>query len=132
MQYSLLSLIPLLLSHLDDAGDPDLANLSTKLKRATSLKTSDRVSLLTYMGLPLQIFCEGMFFGPYTPLQMIEVLEAEGTRGYLIGSTNGLFLQRKERHTDLIVNVRTTSPPTFPICLFWGELFLVHWRLIVD
>lgn len=105
MQFSLLSLIPLLLSYLDDSGDPKLSNLTNSLKRATSLKTSDRVSLLTYMGLPLQIFCQGMFFGPYTPLQQIDMLEHEGTRGYLIGSTNGLFLQRKERYADIIVNV---------------------------
>jgi hypothetical protein len=105
MQYSLLSLIPLLLSYLDDSGDPKLNNLPNKVKRATSLKTSDRASLLSYMGLPLQIFCQGMFFGPYTPLQQIDMLENEGTKGYLIGSTNSLFLQRKERHADLVVNV---------------------------
>jgi Transport protein Avl9 len=105
MQYSLLSLIPLLLSYLDDSGDPKLNNLPNQLKRATSLKTSDRLSLLSYMGLPLQIFCQGMFFGPYTPLQQIDMLENEGTKGYLIGSTNSLFLQRKERHADIVVNV---------------------------
>jgi hypothetical protein len=105
MQYSLLSLIPLLLSYLDDSGDPKLSNLTNSIKRATSLKTSDRMSLLSYMGLPLQIFCQGMFFGPYTPLQQIDMLEDEGTRGYLVGSTNGLFLQRKDRHADIIVNV---------------------------
>ena len=105
MQYSLLSLIPLLLSYLDDSGDPKLGNLTDTLKRATSLKTSDRMSLLSYMGLPLQIFCQGMFFGPYTPLQQIDMLEDDGTRGYLIGSTNSLFLQRRERHADIVVNV---------------------------
>ena len=105
MQYSILSLIPLLLTYLDDSGDPRLNNLPNKLKRATSLKTSDRLSLLSYMGLPLQIFCQGMFFGPYTPLQQIDMLENEGTKGYLIGSTNSLFLQRRERHADLVVNV---------------------------
>lgn len=105
MQYSLLSLIPLLLLYLDDSGDPKLSNLTDSLKRATSLKTSDRSSLLSYMGLPLQIFCQGMFFGPYTPLQQIDMLENEGTKGYLIGSTNSLFLQRKERHADIVVNV---------------------------
>jgi hypothetical protein len=57
------------------------------------------------MGLPLQIFCQGMFFGPYTPLQQIDMLENEGTRGYLIGTTNSLFLQRKEKHADIVVNV---------------------------
>ena len=107
MEYSLLSLIPLLLSYLDDSGDPKLSNLTNSIKRATSLRTSDRTSLLLYMGLPLQIFCQGMFFGPYTPLQQIDMLEHEGTRGYLIGTTNSLFLQRKERHADVIVNVRS-------------------------
>jgi Transport protein Avl9 len=108
MQYSLLSLIPLLLSYLDDSGDPKLSNLTNSLKRATSLKTSDRGSLLSYMGLPLQIFCQGMFFGPYTPLQQIDMLEDEATKGYLIGSTNSLFLQRRDKHADIIVNVRLT------------------------
>jgi Transport protein Avl9 len=110
MQYSLLSLIPLLLSWLDDSGDPKLDNLSTRIKRATSLKSSDRVSLLTYMGLPLQIFSHGMFFGPYTPLQQVDMLENEDTKGYLIGSTNSLFLQRRERHADILVNVIPTPP----------------------
>ena len=105
MQYSLLSLIPLLLPHLDDSGDPKLSNLTNSLKKATSLKSSDRKSLFSYMGLPLQIFCRGMFFGPYTPLQQIDMLEDEGTKGYLIGCTNTLFVQRKERHADIIVNV---------------------------
>ena len=108
MQYSLLSLIPLLLSNLDDSGHPTLNNLSIKLKQATSLKSSDRLSLLQYMGLPLQIFSKGMLFGPYTPLQQIDMLENENTKGYLIGSTNSLFLQRKERHADIIVNVPLT------------------------
>src|SRR5271170_3017833 len=105
MQYSLLSLIPLLLYYLDDSGDPKLGNFTGSIKKASSLKTSDRMSLLGYMGLPLQIFCQGMFFGPYTPLQQIDMLEDDGTRGYLIGSTNGLFLQRRDRHADIVVNV---------------------------
>jgi Transport protein Avl9 len=109
MQYSLLSLIPRLLSHLDDSGDPKLDNLTATVKKATSLRTSDRLSLLGYMGLPLQIFCRGMFFGPYTPLQQIDMLEDETTKGYLIGSTNSLFLQRRERHADIIVNVPLLS-----------------------
>jgi len=111
MQYSLLSLIPLLLSYLDDAGDPKLNNLTNSIKPPTSLKTSDRLSLLAYMGLPLQLFCQGMFFGPYTPLQQIDMLEHEGTKGYLIGTTNSLFLQRKERHADILVNVLSPSSP---------------------
>jgi|SRR5579859_3336960 len=114
MQYSLLSLFPLLLSHLQDSGSPRLSNLPDTVKRATSLKTSDRMSLLSYMGMPLQIFAQGCFFGPYTPLQMIEMLEG-GARGYLIGVTNSLFLQRRERHADIVVNVR--SPIPGPACV---------------
>ena len=105
MQYSLLSLIPLLLSHLDDSGEPNLSNLTNTLKKPTSLRTSDRFSLLRYMGLPLQVFSKGLFFGPYAPLQQIDMLEDEGTKGYLIGSTNSLFVQRRERHADIIINI---------------------------
>lgn len=57
-----------------------------------------------------------MFFGPYTPLQQIDMLEDEGTRGYLIGSTNGLFLQRRDRHADIVVNVA----PQYPLLLCGG------------
>jgi hypothetical protein len=65
-----------------------LAEIKNLLKRATSLKSSDRLSLIPYMGLPLQIFCRGMFLGLYTPLQQIDMLENEDTKGYLIGTTN--------------------------------------------
>jgi Transport protein Avl9 len=56
MQFSLISLIPGLIRNLQDCADPDLDNYEKKLVKPTSLKSSDRNSLLTYMGLPLQIF----------------------------------------------------------------------------
>lgn len=56
MQFSLISLIPGLIRNLQDCADPDLDYYETKLVKPTSLKTSDRNSLLAYMGLPLQIF----------------------------------------------------------------------------
>ena len=56
MQFALISLIPGLLSHLQDCAGPELDNNEKTLLRPTSLRTSDRNSLLSYMGLPLQIF----------------------------------------------------------------------------
>lgn len=56
MQFSLLSLIPGLIRNLQDSADPELNSYETSLSKPTSLRTSDRNSLLCYMGLPLQIF----------------------------------------------------------------------------
>jgi hypothetical protein len=56
MQFSLISLIPGLIRNLQDCADPDLDSYEKHLVKPASLKSSDRNSLLTYMGLPLQIF----------------------------------------------------------------------------
>ena len=56
MQFSLISLIPGLIRNLQDCADPELDNYVRNLEKPTSLRTSDRNSLLNYMGLPLQIF----------------------------------------------------------------------------
>jgi hypothetical protein len=56
MQFSLVSLIPGLIRNLQDCADPELDSYERNLVQPTSLKTSDRNSLLSYMGLPLQIF----------------------------------------------------------------------------
>jgi len=45
-----------LLMNLSDAGGPELDFRSEKAKRPTSLRTSDRNSLLRYVGLPLHTF----------------------------------------------------------------------------
>ncbi len=55
-QFSLISLIPGLLRNLQDSAGPELDNYEKSLSTPTSLRTSDRNSLLSYMGLPLQIF----------------------------------------------------------------------------
>ena len=73
-QYSLISLLPGLcdcsrqtrslissrikglLQALDDCGSPPLATRASTLTRPTSLRTSDRKSMLAYVGLPLDIF----------------------------------------------------------------------------
>jgi len=56
MQFSLISLIPGLIRNLQDCADPEMDNYEKNLVKATSVKLSDRSSLLAYMGLPLQIF----------------------------------------------------------------------------
>ncbi|OLL21666.1 Late secretory pathway protein AVL9 [Neolecta irregularis DAH-3] len=110
LQYSLISLLPLLLENLVDAAHPDYNSLEHSIKKANTLKTSDRASLFAYMGLPIQVFCKvrGVFFGPYCPLQQLDLLEA--SRAYIIGTTNSLFLERKDhQHADIVINIDTGS-----------------------
>ncbi|KJZ79777.1 hypothetical protein HIM_00491 [Hirsutella minnesotensis 3608] len=115
VQFALISLIPGLLRNLQDCSDPELHSYETKLSRPTSLQSSNRSSLLSFMGLPLQIFGKGSFFGPYTPLQQLDILADFGTKSYLVGSTNSLLLQQKDRYSDILINldedtVTITSP----------------------
>ncbi|KAB5577743.1 transport protein Avl9-domain-containing protein [Coniochaeta sp. 2T2.1] len=115
MQFSLISLIPGLLRNLQDCAGPELDNYEKRLTKPTSLRTSDRNSLLAYMGLPLQIFGKGSLFGPYTPLQQLDVLADFGTKSYIVGSTNSLLLQQKDRYSDILTNldddtINITSP----------------------
>ncbi|KAK6585106.1 hypothetical protein PZA11_001833 [Diplocarpon coronariae] len=109
MQFSLISLIPGLIRNLQDCADPDMDSYERGLSKPTSLKTSDRSSLLSYMGLPLQIFGKGSLFGPYTPLQQLDVLADYGTKSYIVGSTNSLLLQQKDRYSDILIHLDNTS-----------------------
>lgn len=106
-QYCVLSLVPGLLENLKYCGDPRMAAPEGQAKRQESLKTSDKRSVMRYMGMPLQPFNIGRFFGPYTPLQQVELLEA--TPSYMIGTSNSLFLHSKEKHCDVLVNVDTNT-----------------------
>ncbi|KAI9651175.1 hypothetical protein NHQ30_001212 [Ciborinia camelliae] len=105
MQFSLISLIPGLIRNLQDCADPELDDYRNNLVPPTSLKTSDRSSLLNYMGLPLQIFGKGSLFGPYTPLQQLDILADYGTKSYIVGSTNSLLLQQRDRYSDILINL---------------------------
>lgn len=105
MQFALISLVPGLLQCLQDSAGPDLDAQARATQKATSLKTSERSSLLAYMGLPLQVFGKGAFFGPYTPLQQLDILADYDTKSYVAGSTNALLLQQKDKYSDLLVNL---------------------------
>lgn len=115
IQFSLISLIPGLIRSLQDCADPAFDSYEKTVVKPTSLKTSERSSLLAYMGLPLQIFGKGSFFGPYTPLQQLDMLADYGTKSYIVGSTNSLLLQQKDRYSDILINldedlISITSP----------------------
>lgn len=105
MQFSLISLIPGLIRKLQDCADPELNRYEEQLTAPTNLRTSDRRSLQAYMGLPLQVFGKGSLFGPYTPLQQLDVLADVGTKSYIVGSTNSLLLQQRDRYSDILINL---------------------------
>jgi len=59
---------------------------------------------------------QGSLFGPYTPLQQLDILADQETRSYMVGSTNALLLQQKERYSDVLVHldehtITISSPP---------------------
>ncbi|ANZ77648.1 BA75_04870T0 [Komagataella pastoris] len=104
-QMSFLSLIPNLLLNLQDCSDPSLNSLSQNRTKLTSLKTSDRTSMLNFIGLPLKLFDKGGFFQPYLTLQQNEVLTQKNTLWYLIGTSNDLFLNQRHKIADIVVHV---------------------------
>ena len=109
IQYSLLSLIPNLVLNLSDSGTPTLDNLSKGLKTPTSLKSSDRGSMLRFIGMPLQLFSKGGFFQPYLTLQQLDYLSNPSTKSFLVGSSNEIILQNKKEWFDVILYIRTPA-----------------------
>lgn len=58
---------------------------------------------------------QGSLFGPYTPLQQLDVLADHETKSYIVGSTNSLLLQQRDRYSDILINldedfINITSP----------------------
>ncbi|KAJ9123105.1 hypothetical protein QFC22_001295 [Naganishia vaughanmartiniae] len=127
-QYSLISLMPGLLLNLADAGDPSLDFRTKTANKATSLRTSDRNSLLRYMGLPLHTFgkvsisrreyssprladplsasIKDCFFQPYLPLQQIDMLKA---KSWLVGTTNSIVTQQRDCQWDLLIDIEQNT-----------------------
>ncbi|KAI5302684.1 late secretory pathway protein avl9, partial [Ascosphaera pollenicola] len=48
---------------------------------------------------------KGSIFGPYTPLQKLDMLADYGTKSYVVGSTNSLLLQQKDRYSDILIDL---------------------------
>ena len=103
LQFALLSLMPGLLLSLEDCAHPSLS--STPPPDSGPLRTNSRSAIMTHMGLPLRIFGLGAFFGPYTPLQHLDILASYTTKSYMVGSTNSLLLQSQSRYADVLVNL---------------------------
>ncbi|KAG8903085.1 late secretory pathway protein avl9 [Tulasnella sp. 403] len=109
-QYSLVSLIPNLLLGLEDAASPNLDRREKDTEKPTELRTSDRSSLMRYLGLPLNVFGRDSFFQPYLPLQQVDMLK---TQSWLCGTTNSIVTQQRDSMPDVLVNVcilSLTSP----------------------
>jgi Transport protein Avl9 len=68
---------------------------------------------LSYVGLPLQLFGKGSLFGPYTPLQQLDILAENTTKSYVVGSTNSLLLSQKDKYADILINL---DDNTLTIC----------------
>ncbi|ELU43953.1 cytoplasm protein [Rhizoctonia solani AG-1 IA] len=105
-QYSLVSLVPGLLLALEDAGAPAFDRRAGQTERPSELKTSDRKSMMRFMGLPLNLFGGGAFFQPYMPLQQVDMLKSENRRRRA-GTTNTIVTQQKNSVPDLLVNLET-------------------------
>ncbi|KAJ9107482.1 hypothetical protein QFC21_000935 [Naganishia friedmannii] len=94
-QYSLISLMPGLLLNLADAGDPSLDFRKKTANKPTSLRTSDRNSLLRYMGLPLHTFGK-----------QIDMLKA---KSWLVGTTNSIVTQQRDCQWDLLIDIEQNT-----------------------
>lgn len=103
-QFALISLVPNLISNLEDSGSPLLSTYEVNLQSPQSFQSSDRASLLRYAGLPLQLFAAGGVFAPFVPLQQFEDLKQPETRYGLFGTANNLFLGG-DIDFDVVVNV---------------------------
>ncbi|TKA45732.1 hypothetical protein B0A54_03417 [Friedmanniomyces endolithicus] len=104
-KFSLLSLIPNLVKNLQDCADPQMNSHAESLRKPDSVRTSDRSSFLAYLGVPLQLFGKGSVFGPYTPLQQLDILTDLDTKSYVVGSTNSLLIQQKDRYCDVLIDL---------------------------
>lgn len=113
-QNNLIALIPDLLNHLELSGCPlsDYTEKYSPLNKPSLLKTNDRLSMLRFFGLPLQIFnTKGSFWNPYLPLQQLDELSANT---FMVGCSNLLIAnQLTQFHVDLLVNLDTLQV-TYP------------------
>ncbi|GMF05291.1 unnamed protein product [Ambrosiozyma monospora] len=93
---------------LADSGYPLAHNITKHFHgKPTSLKSSDRGSVLNFMGLPLNIFDKGGFFQPYLTLQQLDYLSNKNTGWFLVGCSNDIILQYKQQYTDLVLYLDT-------------------------
>ena len=98
--FSVLSLVPGLLSHLTDAGTNRLPLDEQQVQSTSAIRPVNE-----RFGLPLHIFGQGCYLQPYIALQQIAVLQAATTKSYVVGTTNIIFAHHKACQIDVFVNV---------------------------
>ena len=120
-QNNMLSLMPNLINNLDDSGCPliDYAETNGPLSKPQSLNTTNRVSMLRFFGLPLQIFnTKNSFWNPYLPLQQLDELAVQS---FMIGCSNLLFVNQATAYgIDVLINL-DTNEVTYPKDLYPTE-----------
>lgn len=122
LQYGLLSLIPNLIMSLSDCACPLLDKLSQRMVKPTSLSSSNRGSMLKFIGMPLQLFNRGGFYEPFLTLQQLDYLANSNTKSFLVGSSNDILLERKEDWFDLVLYVNTDQEePAKATDFLWGD-----------
>ena len=109
LEFGLLSLVPLLILQLQRSGSPLLYRDPESLKAADSFKSSDRNSVLRFLGFPLLPFEKGGLFSPYTPLQQIGDIRSPNTKFFVIGTSNSLLYEQRCDLCDIFVNVDTLT-----------------------
>ncbi|KAL3235659.1 Avl9p [Nakaseomyces bracarensis] len=105
VQFGLISLIPNLISHLQTSGSPLLSTSFENVTVADSFKSSDRFSVLKFLGFPLHIFEKGGLFSPYTPLQQVDDIQSKETKFFMVGTSNKLLAEQKNELCDILVEV---------------------------
>ena len=106
VQYCLIGLVSNLILKLSDAGYPLTDDYFRSIrKKADSLKSSDRSSMLKFMGLPLHLFGYGSFFQPYLTLQQLSYINNVNTNSFLVGSSNDIILEHKKEWFDVVVHL---------------------------
>lgn len=105
LQFGLISLIPNLLSSLQTSASPVLSNSYENVTVADSFKSSDRLSVLKFLGFPLHIFEKGGLFSPYTPLQQVSEIRSPATKFFMVGTSNKLLAEQKTDICDIFVNI---------------------------
>ncbi|EGW30050.1 uncharacterized protein SPAPADRAFT_73466 [Spathaspora passalidarum NRRL Y-27907] len=122
-QNNLISLIPNLINNLDDSGCPltDYTETNGPLTKPQSLVTTNRLSMLRFFGLPLQIFnTKNSFWNPYLPLQQLNELAIDS---FMIGCSNLLFVnQAAQFNVDIVVNL-DTNEVTYPRATYAPDEF---------
>ncbi|CCE62250.1 hypothetical protein TPHA_0C00940 [Tetrapisispora phaffii CBS 4417] len=109
LQFGLISLIPNLISHLQNSGSPLLYDDNKDIAIVDSFKSSDRDSVLKFLGFPLNVFEKGGLFSPYTPLQQLNDITDPRTNFFVIGTSNSLLSERKSELCQIYVDTNDNS-----------------------